>query len=61
MGWTHDYRDVARRRIAPRGRRSVRRAGGPLDRPARSSALGIPRILQRRARWFGARLRHTRS
>ncbi|GAA1963679.1 hypothetical protein [Kitasatospora viridis] len=30
---------------------------GPADRPSSPHPLGIPRILGRRARWVGARLR----
>jgi hypothetical protein len=45
MGLTHDYRDVARHRH------------GPLRRLV--AEPGIPHLLRRRARWFGARLRHT--
>ncbi|MFI9580285.1 hypothetical protein ACIHCQ_00155 [Streptomyces sp. NPDC052236] len=62
MGWTHDYGDAARNR---------RSAGGPItrDRGGPQSeghehpeqGIGIPRILRRRARWFSARLRHTRG
>jgi hypothetical protein len=29
--------------------------------PPGETRLGIPRILRRRARWVGARLRHTRD
>ncbi|AXK33627.1 hypothetical protein DVA86_14155 [Streptomyces armeniacus] len=61
MGWTHDYRDVARRRTAPRERLSAQRVEGILHRHERNPTLGIPHILHRRARWFGARLRHTRG
>ncbi|MCE4947166.1 MULTISPECIES: hypothetical protein [Streptomyces] len=65
MGWTHDYRDVAR------NRRSSAAAVGTQDRgtpdlgsggsPDPAHPMGIPRILRRRARWMSARLRHTRS
>ncbi|WP_326688879.1 MULTISPECIES: hypothetical protein [unclassified Streptomyces] len=61
MGWSHDFRDVARNRShlrAPRAQASARFAARlePSD-----PELGIPRILRRRARWVGARLRHTRT
>ncbi|MFG3254263.1 hypothetical protein [Streptomyces sp. NPDC048172] len=60
MGWTHDFRDVARNRS---------QLGDPREHSARFTArlqpqhpeLGIPRILRRRARWFSARIRHTRG
>ncbi|GAA2382919.1 hypothetical protein GCM10010420_01110 [Streptomyces glaucosporus] len=60
MGWTHDYRDVSR---------DIREQSGARGTPPRSPRdhsdlrdprLGIPHILRRRARWVGARLRHTR-
>ncbi|RAJ61765.1 hypothetical protein K378_04126 [Streptomyces sp. Amel2xB2] len=61
MGWTHDYRDLARDRSGRRGamlgqrvwRLRPERAGGVIE-------PGIPRLLSRRARWFGARLRNQR-
>ncbi|GAA2058673.1 hypothetical protein N0X72_13570 [Streptomyces carpaticus] len=63
MGWTHDYRDVARNRsgkgaAAQAAGGAVRRipGGGVLDPP-----IGFPHILRRRARWVGARLRHPRG
>ncbi|MET9291661.1 hypothetical protein [Streptomyces sp. NPDC003077] len=65
MGWTHDYRDVAR------DRRSNAAAAGAQDRgtsdprsavaPGFAHPLGIPHILRRRARWMTARLRHPRG
>ncbi|MEU5837772.1 hypothetical protein ABZ820_29440 [Streptomyces diacarni] len=61
MGLTHDFGDVARNRGHLRGQRgqfSPRAAAPP--HPAHAE-LGIPRILRRRARWVGARLRHTRT
>ncbi|MCF6522563.1 hypothetical protein [Streptomyces sp. JJ36] len=60
MGWTHDVRDVTRERIGPRERLAARRAERLLLRHP-SHELGIPRILGRRARWVGARLRHPRG
>lgn len=59
MGWTHDYRDVARNRrnVAT----AVNGVAPGVVLPAGEHQLGIPRILRRRARWVGARLRHTRS
>ncbi|WP_229376323.1 hypothetical protein [Streptomyces spirodelae] len=61
MGLTHDFRDVARSRSHSRDLRGEAspRATGRLH-PA-GAELGIPRILRRRARWVGARLRHPRS
>ncbi|MEE1941425.1 hypothetical protein V1L54_18775 [Streptomyces sp. TRM 70361] len=64
MGWTHDYRDVSRdireqnsaRGFSPRPPREHRELRDPRD-----PQLGIPHILRRRARWVGARLRHTRG
>ncbi|NGO72492.1 hypothetical protein [Streptomyces boncukensis] len=61
MGWTHDFRDVARNRSQlgdPRGQGSARLAA---RLPNQHPELGIPRLLRRRARWFGARLRHPRG
>ncbi|KUF15468.1 MULTISPECIES: hypothetical protein [Streptomyces] len=71
MGWTHDYSDVARKRRTATVVNSHER-GGPHDPghpgsaavpadPASVEAIGIPRILRRRARWMSARLRHTRD
>nr|WP_078900488.1 hypothetical protein [Streptomyces sp. SBT349] len=62
MGWTHDYRDVARDRrgngAAVRAQSAVRRIqGGPMADPP----IGFPDILRRRARWVGVRLRHPRG
>ena len=59
MGWTHDYRDVSRT-----GRRSAGAAGRTTATALLAeerSRLGIPRILGRRARWVGARIRHARD
>ncbi|MFP8883168.1 MULTISPECIES: hypothetical protein [Streptomyces] len=64
MGWTHDYRDVSRdireqssaQGSPPRSARDHRDLGD-----LRDPELGIPHILRRRARWVGARLRHTRG
>ncbi|WP_078591830.1 hypothetical protein [Streptomyces megasporus] len=61
MSWTHDYRDVSR---DIREQSSARGSSphSPLDhRDPRDPRLGIPHILRRRARWVGARLRHTRG
>ncbi|ARQ69944.1 hypothetical protein CAG99_14725 [Streptomyces marincola] len=62
MGWTHDYRDVARDRsgngAATQAQSAVRRVqGGTMEDPP----IGFPDILRRRARWVSARLRHPRS
>ncbi|MDH6137070.1 hypothetical protein P3T37_006501 [Kitasatospora sp. MAA4] len=61
MTWTPD------RTAAPRGRRLTRTPQLPSHQPERPQSapqslvephpLGIPRILGRRARWVGARLR----
>jgi hypothetical protein len=62
MGWTHDYRDVARNRSGLRGLVPVQRTG--FFRPDRLAVVaepGIPDLLRRRARWVGARLRHPRG
>ncbi|MDG9702736.1 hypothetical protein [Streptomyces sp. DH37] len=67
MGWTHDYRDVSRdireqnsaQGSPPRPSRDHRGLGDFGD--PRDPQLGIPHILRRRARWVGARLRHTRG
>lgn len=59
MGLTHDFGDVARNRghlRQTRGQASPRAATWP---HLADAELGIPRILRRRARWVGARLRHT--
>ncbi|THA25250.1 hypothetical protein E4198_11390 [Streptomyces sp. RKND-216] len=61
MGLTHDHRDVAREHKGPRRGRPVRGGDRLALRHPREPALGIPRILGRRARWFGARLRHPRA
>ncbi|MEE1930263.1 hypothetical protein V1J52_19095 [Streptomyces sp. TRM 70351] len=70
MGWTHDYRDVSRN---SRGRGAAQVSAAHLTHDLRDPRdphefgdprdprLGIPRILGRRARWVGARLRHTRN
>ncbi|MER5489670.1 hypothetical protein ACSMX9_11885 [Streptomyces sp. LE64] len=58
MGWTHDHSDTAarddRRALRPRG-------AGPRTSGSPGEAMGIPRILRRRARWVSARLRHPRN
>ncbi|WP_433891386.1 hypothetical protein [Streptomyces sp. CA-111067] len=59
MGWTHDYRDVSRNRRSTSTAAS--RAVPMALLPAGDRRLGIPRILRRRARWVGARLRHPRD
>ncbi|HEX5565566.1 MAG TPA: hypothetical protein VFY14_01250 [Streptomyces sp.] len=61
MGWTHDYRDVSRdiREQSSAQGMSPRSPRDPRD--LRDPQLGIPHILRRRARWVGARLRHTRG
>jgi len=62
MGWTHDYRDVARNRSGLRGLVPVQRMGRMRsDRLGVVADPGIPHLLRRRARWFGARLRHPRG
>jgi hypothetical protein len=60
MGWTHDYRDVSRNRRAASAREGQTAQSG-LPAAALDSRLGIPRILSRRARWMGTRLRHVRD
>ncbi|WP_030561231.1 hypothetical protein [Streptomyces aureocirculatus] len=64
MGWTHDYSDVARKRrtatVVNHDRSGPRDPGHP-EMAASVQAIGIPRILRRRARWMSARLRHTRD
>ncbi|MDB1086514.1 hypothetical protein PJ985_02895 [Streptomyces sp. ACA25] len=63
MGWTHDYRDVARLRsgkgAAARVQSTVRLPSRRLDPD--SHTIGFPHILRRRARWVSTRLRHPRS
>jgi hypothetical protein len=73
MGWTQDHRDrdfrgfndavhdrrPAGRALAQRAQRPDR--GGTEGPGASGSGMGIPRILRRRARWVGARLRHVRG
>jgi hypothetical protein len=62
MGWTHDYRDLARNRGGLRGLVPVQRMGrSRADRPGVVTDPGIPHLLRRRARWVGARLRHPRG
>nr|WP_079122959.1 hypothetical protein [Streptomyces abyssalis] len=62
MGWTHDYRDLARGRSARRGMIPGQRVWRLRpDRLGEVAEPGIPRLLSRRARWVGARLRHSRS
>ncbi|MEU0691343.1 hypothetical protein [Streptomyces uncialis] len=63
MGWTHDHSDTARDRRSAPGRGAIRRSGAQdvSGGGATAEAIGIPRILRRRARWVSARLRHTRS
>lgn len=58
MGWTHDFRDVSHN-LRNQGA-AVNAAAHPMRDPS-DPRLGIPRILRRRARWVGARLRHPRS
>ncbi|WP_254878594.1 hypothetical protein [Streptomyces sp. NA04227] len=59
MGRTHDHSDAARRRSGT-PLNSRQQTGPPhRDQGAGTSAIGIPRILRRRARWVSARLRHT--
>ncbi|WP_119294167.1 hypothetical protein [Streptomyces sp. YIM 130001] len=62
MGWTHDYSDVVRNRRRSSGASKAHPGGGSPGRGADDSgfAVGIPRILRRRARWVSARLRHPR-
>ncbi|RFU88329.1 hypothetical protein DY218_02005 [Streptomyces triticagri] len=62
MGWTHDYSDVVRNRRRSRAASQARPGGGPQGRGESDPghAVGIPRILRRRARWVSARLRHPR-
>ncbi|MDT3395153.1 hypothetical protein RKE29_00520 [Streptomyces sp. B1866] len=66
MGWTHDYRDAPSDRgpdaAAADAALSVSDRGRSSDRPGgRSTDIGIPRIIRRRARWVSARLRHPRG
>jgi hypothetical protein len=56
MGWTHDYRDVSRKHV---GAASAGGSTPAADLQDREQLLAIPRILRRRARWVGARLRHS--
>ncbi|MEV6013474.1 hypothetical protein AB0M29_42835 [Streptomyces sp. NPDC051976] len=59
MGWTHDYRDVSRKRRSTSA--AVNNTATVAVLPPGERQIGIPRILGRRARWVGARLRHTRA
>ncbi|MFE1175175.1 hypothetical protein [Streptomyces sp. NPDC058773] len=65
MGWTHDYRDVARNRRSSAAAVGTQERGTPDLRsgasPDPTHPMGIPRILRRRARWMSARLRHSRT
>ncbi|MEU9111152.1 hypothetical protein AB0D04_04940 [Streptomyces sp. NPDC048483] len=65
MGWTHDYRDVARNRRSSAAAVGTREREAPDLRsdgsPEPAHPMGIPLILRRRARWMSARLRHPRS
>ncbi|MEU7180889.1 hypothetical protein ACWIG3_03880 [Streptomyces celluloflavus] len=65
MGWTHDYRDVARNRRSSAAAVGTRERDtsdlGSGDSPDSAHPMGIPRILRRRARWMSARLRHPRG
>ncbi|MBO8194760.1 hypothetical protein ITI46_24340 [Streptomyces oryzae] len=61
MGLTHDFRDVARNRSLPRDPRGQASPRATARLHPSDAELGIPRILRRRARWVGARLRHNRS
>ncbi|MGW5419529.1 hypothetical protein [Streptomyces sp. NPDC003943] len=62
MGWTHDYGDTARDRRSMGGSGAPERGGTQDQGHAHAaSAVGISRILRRRARWVSARLRHTRT
>ncbi|MGW0735391.1 hypothetical protein [Streptomyces sp. NPDC002851] len=59
MGWTHDYSDTARNRRSTPALNSAQRGGACEQDPEHPpQAIGIPRILRRRARWVSARLRH---
>nr|WP_052847638.1 hypothetical protein [Streptomyces avicenniae] len=62
MGWTHDYRDVARDRsgagAAAPAQNGARRFEGAV---LHDSPIGFPDLLRRRARWVGVRLRHPRG
>ncbi|MBB1244046.1 hypothetical protein GL263_10815 [Streptomyces durbertensis] len=76
MGWTHDFRDTSRGSRegtvrdsngtsdpgqSGRGGARPRLVAAHTAHATRDPRLGIPRILRRRARWMGARLRHTRG
>lgn len=58
MGWTHDDRDLVGNGGTLSEQVPEQRTGGELPR---HPAPGIPRLLRRRARWVGARLRHPRG
>lgn len=60
MGWTHDFRDVARNRSHPKDPRTPGSARLAARMHGDAPEPGIPHLLRRRARWVGARLRHTR-
>lgn len=59
MAWTHDNRDETRTAYGAAG--AAGRTAATATLTADRSRLGIPRILGRRARWVGARLRHVRD
>ncbi|WP_037911820.1 hypothetical protein [Actinacidiphila yeochonensis] len=59
MGWTHDIRGASRNRHHHTSSADGTATLGLL--PVQDHRLGIPRILSRRARWVGARLRHARD
>ncbi|MDI5962966.1 hypothetical protein POF50_010580 [Streptomyces sp. SL13] len=60
MGLTHDYRDVSRDRRRATPEAGAGTAGAPTAvLQDREQLLAIPHILRRRARWVGARLRHS--
>lgn len=73
MGWTHDFRDVARDRSgngaasSRQAQRAVRRLQGVAPGEdayppyPRDPHIGFPRLLGRRARWVSVRLRHPRG
>ncbi|MFD5558242.1 MULTISPECIES: hypothetical protein [unclassified Streptomyces] len=61
MGWTHDHSDAAREGRSGSGPGSLQRSGTRrVGESPGGRAIGIPRILRRRARWVSARLRHPR-
>ncbi|WP_129841563.1 hypothetical protein [Streptomyces sp. RFCAC02] len=61
MGWTHDYRDVARDRSGNGAAAPAHSAVRHLDGSLHDPRIGFPDILRRRARWVSARLRHPRT